>query len=277
MPQRCAALMSRNAARVVAPIFIEVRRPFRRRHFGHAAKQPFRRPCTHQQKTVGPMSNKGCTAPQRAFALGYSARKGFRIAACAGGAAFVPRAEDAGWFLRCADCSAEIHHRLREIAGAPLRSEFARQPAQFRFCVGQRRSDGEQPRNHPLNVAVDRARLCIERDRGDRGGRIGADAGKRSQRRLVLRKFAIVTLDDGAGAGVQVPGAGVVAESCPGLEHLLERCGCKRPHVAPAGKKAGVVWRNCLTVVCCSMISESQTRYGSARSPGGARHGNFRR
>ena len=32
-----------------------------------------------------------------------------------------------------------------------------------------------------------------------------------------------------------------------------------------------------LTPVCCSMISDSQTRYGSARSPAGGRHGNRRR
>jgi hypothetical protein len=32
-----------------------------------------------------------------------------------------------------------------------------------------------------------------------------------------------------------------------------------------------------LTPVCCSMISDSQTRYGSARSPASGRHGNRRR
>ena len=32
-----------------------------------------------------------------------------------------------------------------------------------------------------------------------------------------------------------------------------------------------------LTVVCCNMISDSHTRYGSGRAPAGARHGNFRR
>ena len=31
------------------------------------------------------------------------------------------------------------------------------------------------------------------------------------------------------------------------------------------------------TVVCCNMISLSQTRYGSATSPGNARHGIRRR
>src|SRR4051812_29013754 len=32
-----------------------------------------------------------------------------------------------------------------------------------------------------------------------------------------------------------------------------------------------------LTVVCCSMISDSHTRYGSGVSPGTARHGSLRR
>src|SRR3954471_4643652 len=31
------------------------------------------------------------------------------------------------------------------------------------------------------------------------------------------------------------------------------------------------------TPVCCSMISDSQTRYGSAATPGNGRHGNLRR
>src|SRR5690349_14091172 len=53
-----------------------------------------------------------------------------------------------------------------------------------------------------------------------------------------------------------------------------------RPSAVTSGQRARNFSKygpTVLTPVCCSMISDSQTRYGSARSPAGGRHGNRRR
>ena len=112
------------------------------------------------------------------------------------------------------------------------------------FAPGSGAVDGEEPRDDPFDIAVDRARRRVERDRRDGGGGIGADAGQRAQRRFARRKFAAVPLDHGAGAGVQVAGAGVIAEPGPGLEHVVERRRRERPHVAPARQEARIIRRD---------------------------------
>ena len=48
--------------------------------------------------------------------------------------------------------------------------------------------DREQPRDHPLDIAVDHDRAPAEGDRGDRGGGIGADAGQLAQLGLLVRE-----------------------------------------------------------------------------------------
>jgi len=154
-------------------------------------------------------------ATQHRFPLRYAARKPLCLAPRASGAAFLPRAESAGRLLRRADGSAEIHHRLGEIAGAPLRGEFARTPPQFRLGAGQRFGDGKKPRDHTFDVAVHRTRGKIERNRGDSGRGIIPNSRKRAQRRFARRQHAAVTLDDGASASVQVAGASVIAQSRP--------------------------------------------------------------
>ena len=63
----CAPHQLRRAFQRIA--LIEVGRPLRGRHFGHAPKKPLRRPRPHQQITVRPVSNKGGAAAQSAFAL----------------------------------------------------------------------------------------------------------------------------------------------------------------------------------------------------------------
>ena len=91
------------------------------------------------------------------------------------------------------------------------------------LAAGKRLRDGEKPRDHALDIAVHRGRRRIECNRGDGGGGVVADAGKRAQRRLARGKFSAVLLDHGARASMQVARPGIVAEPRPGLEHLFER------------------------------------------------------
>jgi hypothetical protein len=79
---------------------------------------------------------------------------------------------------------------------------------------GQRRFDGEDARHHPLDVAVHRHHRLAERDRPQRRRRVGADARQRPPARRVARPAGG---GDGACGGVQVAGAGVVAEAGPFL------------------------------------------------------------
>ena len=97
--------------------------------------------------------------------------------------------------------------------------------AHARLRAGQLVLDREQPRDHALDIAVDRARAAVEGDRRDRGRRIGADAGEREQRLLGVGKPSVVALDHGSRAGVQVAGTRVVAEPGPELQHVVERRG----------------------------------------------------
>ena len=68
-------------------------------------------------------------------------------------------------------------------------------------------------------------------------------------------------LDDGAGAGMQVAGAGVVAEPLPLMQHLVERGRGERAKYRASAPRIGQNRAPTVaTVVCCSMISLSQTR-----------------
>ena len=84
------------------------------------------------------------------------------------------------------------------------------------------------------------ARL-VERDRRDRGRRVGADAGERAQRLLGAGKSSAVLLDHGLGAGMQVAGARVVAEPGPELEHVVERRGGKLRDRRKAREEARII------------------------------------
>ena len=64
-------------------------------------------------------------------------------------------------------------------------TSFSSAGADFGLGVGQRRADVEQARHHALDIAVDHRGGPVEGDRGDRGGRVGADAGQVAQ--AVLR------------------------------------------------------------------------------------------
>ena len=91
-----------------------------------------------------------------------------------------PGADAAGGRARGADRRAEVHHRLRVVARAAPRASVAAASARRRgFAAGSGVLDGEEPRHHPLDVAVDHHRRPVEGDGGDGGGGVGADAGQR--------------------------------------------------------------------------------------------------
>ena len=119
-----------------------------------------------------------------------------------------------------------------------------RKPAQLGLYARQRFGDGKQPRDHAFDIAVDRARRRIERDRGNRRPRYRRRCPEARAAPLRCRELAAVAFDDGAGAGMQIAGARVIAEPRPGFQHLLERRRRERAHVAPAREKAGVIRRD---------------------------------
>ena len=116
---------------------------------------------------------------------------------------------------------------------AGLVAELRRQRAQPGLGCWQFLGDREQSGDDTLDIAIHRDRWQIERDRGDGGGGVIADAGQRAQAGQIAWKAA--GCHHRLGAGMQVAGAGVVAEASPGREHRLQRGGSE----AGDGGKAG--------------------------------------
>ena len=136
--------------------------------------------------------------------------------------------------------ASEVHHRLRIVAGAAFRRQRRLQRADLLLGGGKRRLDPEDPRQHPLDIAVhDRCRLVIG-DGGDRRGRIVADAGQGAQSRRVAGKAAAMVAHHRFRAGLQVAGPRIIAEPGPGLHHLLGG-GCGEVGDARPAEEEGVV------------------------------------
>ena len=119
--------------------------------------------------------------PRRArslpVALRRPARKALGVAALPRGAWPAPRAErrrPASWACRWWRRDPSWLARSRRCA----RPASAPPPAGGSRGFACRRSSSTaiEPRDHPLDIAVDRRRAPAEGDRRDRGGRIGADA-----------------------------------------------------------------------------------------------------
>ena len=143
------------------------------------------------------------------------------------------RAREAARRGRRARHRAELHEPLVEIA----RGERARQ--RDHQLAGDRPDralagggldvelDRERARDHAGDVAVDERRALAERDRRDRAGRVGADAGHRAQLARPRRERAGA---DRLRTGVEAAGARVVAEAGPRGEHVVERRRRERGH-----------------------------------------------
>ena len=141
--------------------------------------------------------------------------------------------------LRRADAGAEIHHRLREVAGAARRRQRRGEALQLglrrRAAAGARRT-GARPR----------ARCCRRPASPSRRRRSprwpppcrARCPAARSSSASVDGKRAAVTRRRRPGALVQVAGAAVVAEARPGGEHVVERRRGQRLDRRPAREEA---------------------------------------
>ncbi len=214
--------------------------PVGRGKLHHAAQQAAFGPAA-QQHVVAPRGPEHHAVARRARRLGRLAGQGFLDAGGARKTRIVPRARAAVGAARRAHGGAEIHQRLGEVAGAAARGEVRGGLGDLGLGAGQRRLDAPQPRHHPLDVAVDRGRLAAERDRRDRGGGIGADAGQGEEPVLVVGKDAGHLPAHVTRAGMHVARPGVIAEPLPGMQHPVEIGGGKLVYGGPAFDEAAEV------------------------------------
>ena len=208
--------------------------PRRRGDFDHAAEQTLFGAAAQQHRTVRAGQPEGDAITHRPFR--FLRRRGQRLgqAACRREARPAPRAQHAARSARRANRGAEIHHRLGEVARPPCRDQFRGERSQPLLCRRKRLADGVEAGNDALDIAVDSSHPSVECDRGNRGCGVIADPREHAQRRPFGRECAAVALDDGAGAGVQIAGAGVVAEPLPQVQDLVEGGRGERRNVRPA-------------------------------------------
>src|SRR5262249_43952327 len=144
---------------------VELDAPRTCRDLAHATEQAFFGPRPQQDESVLAERHIGRAAAQNACLLWCLARVAFLLAARTRRAGCAERTEGAGGRFGCAQCRAEIHHGLREIAGAAFGRELLRKRPDARLCARQRLLDREQARDHALDIAIDWARAPIECDR----------------------------------------------------------------------------------------------------------------
>jgi len=144
----------------------------------------------------------------------------------AGGGRGAPLRDGAGGAVggaRGADAGTEFHHGLVVVAGGSGRDEGVGERIEQLPDGGvfDRGVDVEQAGEDADDVAVDHGDRFAEGDAGDRGGGVGADAGERAETGGRLGEASAAVRHDAPRAGVEVPGAGVVAQPFPVLEHLV--------------------------------------------------------
>jgi len=88
-----------------------------------------------------------------------------------------------------------------------------------RGALGESGMEGA-PEN-PRDISVDGWFGLFEGEAHDGAGGVRPHAGQGAKGRQVGRNPAVVILDHFAGEAVQVVGSGVVAESGPGLVHMM--------------------------------------------------------
>ena len=195
--------------------------PGRGRHLHHAAEQAPVGSASQQHRAVPTRQPEGDPVAQRPRPPRRLAGQGFGDAARAARASLAPGAGEAAGPVRSADAGAEIHQRLRVVAGPLPGRECLGEGVEHGPCLRQRRLDGVQAGDHPLDVAVDDSRRPVVSDGGDRRRRVAADSRQRPQRLLARREPPAVLREDDAGAAVQVARPRVIAEALPSVEHLV--------------------------------------------------------
>ncbi len=202
------------------------RAPRRRGQFDHAAEEALLGAAPQQYRAVAANEPERHPVPQRTLrlfgpggqALGNPHRRRHAI--------LPPWTQDAARPARRADDGAQVHQSLREIAGPRARHQRRSERLEAWLRAGQRRRFGEEPGHHPLDIAVDRRDPTVERDRRDCRRAIVANPRKGAQLAQIIGELPVMAFDDGAGAGMEVAGARVIAGSLPQMQHLIERrCG----------------------------------------------------
>src|SRR6185369_14606578 len=125
--------------------------------------------------------------------------------------------------LGAANRGAEVHHRLREIAGTVRRSHGEDEVADLGLGRGGK---SVQPGDDAGDVGVDYRDALGEGNRGD--GRSGVLAEARQGPKLGRARWEVPVLRHLSGAGDEVAGAGVIAKSGPLGENVL---------IAPRGQR----------------------------------------
>ena len=217
------------------------RAPIRGGKLHHPAQQPLLRPAAQQHGAVAADGPEDGAMAQRPCPLGRARREIGRDAFGAGAAILGQRTEHAFRPADHADRGAQIHHRLGEIPGAFLRRQGCGQAPDLRLASRQRILQGEEPRDHPLDIAVDGGRLAVEGDGRDRRRRIGADAGQVSEAGFGIGKAPAQLARDEDRTAMQIAGPGVIAQSLPGMQHLVELGGGQAP--ATSGQRARKLWK----------------------------------
>ncbi len=189
----------------------------------HAAEQAFLRAATEQHRAVRPGKPERDAVAQRPVWLRCPRGQVLGQTGRHRSATGAPRAQHAARPAGRADRGAEIHQRLREVAGPPGRNQRGGERSELRLCRGQRVAHGTEACNDALDIAVDRGFSAVERDRGDRRRGVIADPGQPAQRLGFLGESAAVPLDYGTSAGMQVAGPRIVAEPLPELQDFVER------------------------------------------------------
>ena len=145
--------------------------------------------------------------------LGGFEGEAFGVPGAVSGAICGQRAGETAGAARGADGRAQVHHRLREIAGTRVGRDRVRCRAQFGHCSGERAFNRKQPRDDAGDIGIDDDRALPKGDRGDGCGGVRADAGEFAQARFGRREAT--TIDHGARTGVEIARAGIIAEPRP--------------------------------------------------------------
>ena len=144
--------------------------------------------------------------------------------------------------VRAADGRAELHERLREVAAVPggvARAQRRGERGLVRGGVDGRRVV-EHARAHAQHIAVHGGGRPLKADRGDRPGRVRADA-RQGQQALHRVGPDAAARRDLLRAGLRLARAVIVPQPLPELEQLRFRQRREREHVRRGREKARVV------------------------------------
>ena len=232
-PHRRGAPMGRNRRRRIRRLG-----PVGAGKAGHPAQQALGRAGFQQHGAICAPHDIGNALTSGLCRLGGLARQVCGHALHARRAKPRQRADAAGWRARRADRGAQIHHRLRMIAGPVPRCQPRGKRRQRGLGPGQRLGVGEEPGHDPFHIAIDHHRGFVLCDRGNCGGGIGANARQGAQPGLGCRKHPAMIGHNRAGTGQQVARAGIIAQPRPSLHHCgVGGCGQRR-NIGPKRCKA---------------------------------------